>query len=305
MRLNVFGDSISMSKQFAPLQDCISNIQVPMVDGEGSLVFKSWPIVLPHVLAEQLIKGGFRHVLGYATQEYWRAKSGAHGFDMPKGEAIGLQLYGDEAQFFENEQWMALHWQSENSPYWENARLSRFVISLLPVSSYYIHQGVNMTLDSVLAQVVKSLNHWRNNGVQQVFCQLSTLKGDWKFLCQALLLKRKPDKNEICFWCSGTRNLQCPVTDRSATAKWRCEIPGEPWFRVPSLLNLEGFNLTMVGIDLLHCFFLGVGRDLISSTLVIMLRSGVFPGRCASCLQAHSLLVCDLASVVFVAHQGS
>jgi hypothetical protein len=49
---------------------------------------------------------------------------------------------------------------------------------------------------------------------------------------------------------------------------------------VPTLASLLGFNIQMLGVDLLHIFHLGVGRDLCGSAIRIMAsKRGYWRGR--------------------------
>ena len=55
--------------------------------------------------------------------------------------------------------------------------------------------------------------------------------------------------------------------------------PSEVHFRKPSIAELGHFNMKKVSVDWMHCFHLGVARDIVASTLVVMLRTqGVFVG---------------------------
>ena len=59
----------------------------------------------------------------------------------------------------------------------------------------------------------------------------------------------------------------------SATAPWTATVFSEdPWNPnlVPTLTGLIGFNIQMLGVDLLHIFHLGVGRDLCGSVIKIL-----------------------------------
>ena len=259
-------------------QDVISHVQLPMVTDEG-VRFLSWPIVLPDRLAKQLLLNGYRSHLGCAEQHYWDMMANQFGVEKPlAADAIGLQLWGDEGQIFENEQMMAIQWSSEQSPWWKDARRSRFLICLLPVSKYVIRNKVNLTLQAVMKELVRALNWWRENPIDGLCAQVTNVKGDWKYIGQLLNLKRKPDTNSICFLCEGTKNLDVPITDLSPEAAWRRLVPKPPWDREPEILQLKHFNLALVGLDIMHIFYLGCGRDLVASVLVILLRMGKFAG---------------------------
>ena len=70
------------------------------------------------------------------------------------------------------------------------------------------------------------------------------------------------------------------MTDISLEAGWRSTLfSEEPWERRPPLMNMPGFMIQMVGIDLMHAFHLGVCRDLMGSALKVLIRGKyIFPG---------------------------
>ena len=173
---------------------------------------------------------------------------------------------------------MAFQWSSEQSPWWQDAKRSKFLICLVPVSKYVIRNKVNLTLQAVVKELVRSLNWWRENPIEGLCAQVTNVKGDWKYIGQLLNLRRKPDSNSICFLCEGTKNLDVPITDLSPEAAWRRLVPTPPWHREPEILQLKHFNLALVGLDIMHVFYLGCGRDLVASVLVILLRMGKFAG---------------------------
>lgn len=284
------------------LQDVITYVELPMNSDDG-VRLTTWPIALPHHMAYQLLKAGFREHLGEANDFYWQTMSDEFGVQKPQfQDSIGLQLYGDECQFFENEQWMCFHWMSDNSIWWKDGRKSRFLICMIPVSKYAVHNGVNLTLQSVLSAVVVSLNFWRSNSVRDVGAQLVGLKGDWKFLTQSLNLVRHPNCEAFCFLCEGSKGMERPITDLSVSAGWRCDVARPPWNSEPSLMQVEGFSLALVGLDLLHIWYLGCGRDLVGSVLVILIRTGFFPGNTVLSSVQHPNLYCHMYS--FCAHVG-
>ena len=63
--------------------------------------------------------------------------------------------------------------------------------------------------------------------------------------------------------------------------EWRTTDLGEtPWLAEPALCKLDGFCLTMVSVDWMHCFNLGTCRDLVGSALKILLKDPrYFDGR--------------------------
>lgn len=250
----------------------------------------TWPIAKPPDLARQLLRGGFRDHLGYSDGSYWETMRAEFGILKPNfPDVIGVHLYGDEGQVFEQEQWMCFSWMSEHTPWWKDSLRSRFMICMVPVSKYVFHGPVNVTLQFVVKAVVDSLNWWSNNAVENLCARVVGLKGDWKFIGQLLSAKRKPDKNSICYWCEATKDMTHPLTDLSQQASWRCMTPSAPWWSTPSVAELEGFTLSVIYMDLLHIWNLGFGRDLIGSILVVLLRTGFYHGNTVPCTQAFAM----------------
>lgn len=259
----------------------IKDIHIPLSDWEGNISLQPFPIVLPHLLAHKLISCGYsEQCLGQGSDRYWKLMQEEFGISRPgppNCPAIGLQLFGDEAQI-QGTSYMALRWSSEQSPYWSKAKRSKFLIALVPQNFYAMREQVNMTLQSVLEAVVESINDWTDNGVDGLYAKVATCKGDWKYLVQSLNLKRKPTTNRICFLCMASKDMERPLTDLSPEALWRVDVPTEPWSEEPVLLKLHDSTLSHMAIDLLHVWFLGVGRDLAASVLLLLLRTGQFPG---------------------------
>lgn len=129
-----------------------------------------------------------------------------------------------------------------------------------------------MTLQTALAKVVESLNRlsrdglFRADGVKLHF-RFMQLKGDWKFIKQALNLVRYAGSENICWACMASKGNHHPAmnfTDVSEHAPWRATVncSPEPWSRKPALRDLCHWSLQKVGPDILHVYHLGVGRDL-------------------------------------------
>lgn len=78
---------------------------------------------------------------------------------------------------------------------------------------------------------------------------------------------------QVCWKCDatkGTHDLDYAYTNVSETAAWRQTIySSQPWpaDELPEFTKLRGFAIQMVSIDILHCFHLGIGRDLIGSAI--------------------------------------
>ena len=252
--------------------------------------------------ASELVATGYADVLGHASAEYWETMGRHYGIPAPPAAAqsIGVCLFGDEAEIYKDNQFMAIQWSSEQSPFWTDCKKSRFLICLLPAHAYAMNGQVNLTVQEAMKHICQSLNTWQADGVEGVHARYVSLKGDWKWLVQCLNLERKPTKDNFCFLCNCTKSLALPMTDLSEGAGWRTSIPTCPWRIPPAILELCNFSLPTVGLDILHIWNLGAGRDLASSALLILLRTGAFAGRNVSRL--HQLLVLARSMCKVIAH---
>ncbi|CAJ1328612.1 unnamed protein product, partial [Effrenium voratum] len=234
---------------------------------------------------QALIEHGYRDVLGHAGQDYWSVQQ-ANGVQPPDApDCIAAIIFGDEAEFTSKNQYMCLHWQSDNADMdvQADSRMSRFPICMVDSSLYRMDiYGVNQTLQHALAAVVASFNELR--AARPLAVQVCGVKGDWKYLKQSLCLSRFYNSNRICMLCEATKDLSCPYTDIAQTALWWSTIlQSEPWQTQspPSLLQIQGLQLLQnTQLDLMHLVHLGLGRDVVGSTLCILLRrrDGPFPG---------------------------
>ena len=205
----------------------------------------------------------------------------------PHADSIGLCLFGDEAEIYKDNQYMAVQWSSEQSPFWTDVKKSRFLVCLLPVHMYAMDGQTNLTIQEAMKHICASLNAWQNHAIGGLHARFVSLKGDWKWLVQCLNLKRKPSKDDCCFLRNCTKSMAMPATDLSENAEWRRSVATCPWpaNSPPAIVELENFSMQTVGLDVLHIWNLGCGRDLTSSVLLILLRTGAFEGRNAAGLR--------------------
>lgn len=71
-----------------------------------------------------------------------------------------------------------------------------------------------------------------------------------------------------------TRDLGMAYTDIRPEAAWRETVYTEdPWTTPSVIMTLQGFDLSMVMIDLLHAWYLGMARDLCASVLKVLVSS--------------------------------
>ena len=84
---------------------------------------------------------------------------------------------------------------------------------------------------------------------------------------------------KVCWKCKatkGTNDVAWCYSNVDESAPWRSTMYTEPpWpaHITPSLAKTMGFCLTMIGIDLLHIWYLGVGRDLCASAIYLLARN--------------------------------
>lgn len=227
-----------------------------------------------------LLQHGHRDVLGFADGNYWAILEQNFGHMKPTAtqDSIPLQFYGDEIQVWDGVQYMCMCWISEVSPFMTDPAKSRFLICAIPANCYLQHGDVNLTLQEALRHIVCSFNLLYDQGVEQLSCEVTCIKGDRKFIRQALSLTKHYGKDRVCCRCEATKSLMNPYTDISSNASWRWMVAEPPWDHQPALCGLNNFSLMTVAPDTLHVFHLGVGRDLLSSTMVILLKSNAFPG---------------------------
>ena len=78
----------------------------------------------------------------------------------------------------------------------------------------------------------------------------------------------------------GRRDPRMIYSNINDDAPWRpTEYTRLPWGVQPALALLCGFSLSMIGLDIMHAFHLGVGRDVIGATIKILCRKkGIYNG---------------------------
>ena len=87
---------------------------------------------------------------------------------------------------------------------------------------------------------------------------------------------------KVCWRCAASRgnsNIECVYTDISENAMWKSTPVEEPWDQEPALTSIWGWDLSLVGIDLLHVLHLGILRDLCGSAIKVLVKQrGHFHG---------------------------
>lgn len=88
---------------------------------------------------------------------------------------------------------------------------------------------------------------------------------------------------KVCWMCLATKGAEdmalCMTHVGSNAPWWGTMLQTDPWTTSPSYSKLTGFSVPMIMGDLLHIWNLGVARDLLGSSLkIIMTEQEVFPG---------------------------
>lgn len=215
----------------------------------GPLPFQCvWHCVLFLSQAAVIQRSGHRDVLGHTPKGYWETMELNCGRPKPPSlQTLPLHLYGDECQAWQGTQLMCFHWMSEVSPLQKDAAKSRFLIACIPTSYYWKEGRCNQTVQELLKQIVLSFNTFALHGVDGLFGEVTTLKGDIKFMTQSLNLARHPGRNEVCWRCLATKDLSKPYTDISAGARWRV------WTLLPHHGTQVRFQVSLTFTTLVYC----------------------------------------------------
>ena len=197
--------------------------------------------------------------------------------------ALPCYLFGDECQAL-GHSYMVITWMSEVTPKSQDSWFSRHLITLIPVEHYYIHDKQNLTLMAVMEVIANCFNDLARHGAQGIHLELLGIKGDWKWHKQVACLDRYYGTNFCCHLCSCTKNLTMPFTDITESAAWKATVgdplnPPWPIDRPPTVCKLMNFSASFLLPDLLHVWYLGVGRDVVGSVMLLLIRTpGFFAG---------------------------
>ena len=116
------------------------------------------------------------------------------------------------------------------------------------------------------------------------FAYCVAVRGDWKFLKETFHFKRHYNTVNLCWMCLASKsaaNEGYLYTNFKRDCLWRSSMyVQDPWVVPSVLMQLHGFNIRMIKVDLLHVFYLGVGRDMLGSVLKLLVqKNGFFVGR--------------------------
>ena len=115
------------------------------------------------------------------------------------------------------------------------------------------------------------------------------MRGDWKFLQEALNLQRYWARRQVCHLCLAERRGPLVFTDfRRHSPLRETLVADDEWLqeaqagaRVSPLVAIPGFAIWRVFFDIMHCLDLGVLQVAIPSALAELVRpeANVWPGR--------------------------
>ena len=218
-------------------------------------------------------------ILGKPDEQFWPAVFEQEETVPDFDDVMGVILYGDEGTV-QGSSTMFLSWMSEHALKPTDAHSSRNLITIIPSEFYLTANKVNETLQEAMRVVTSNMNKFFREGTCGLRALVSTLKGDWKFMKQIMNLAHYATSNKVCWMCDATKSLENPLTNISASASWRDKIwLVDPWDTKPAIVNLERWTIKRAIPDLLHVWYLGVGRDLVGAVMVHLLASTFWPGR--------------------------
>lgn len=298
---------VSASLAFANL---ISYHFIPVAGEDGlGMELKAWPFILPDNMVgaslqpvaslqlnaflcckfqvKCLLQMGHRNLLGQAEKQYWELLRTHFNVSRPADAAdcIPVSVFGDEVEVFDGLQYCCINWSSDVALQHTDAKVTRFFCCMVPTTSYHMNGKVNCTIQACMGVIVRSLNRAYSQGILGTHLVVTGFKGDWKWMCQILNSINGPSTNLICFRCKASKDLTAPLTDTSPEAVWRNSVlqDDEIWWERPAVADVHGFNMLMFCPDIMHTYHLGIGRDVASSVLLILLKRGLFPGSSAPC----------------------
>ena len=274
-------------------------------------IMKPWPVLLPHEFLAALHKSGHMDALlgppgsipmfweGVA-QEEWCRRHPVH--NEPLETAIPVRLHGDEGQGNKKAPVMIISWGSAlvHGP----SMQTRLLFTVMPAKAYVRRRGRNLTLEALYAILVWSCQalftgKWPERAPDSwpgwvpketgslasgYRCVFVGLKGDAKFIKEAMLWKLYWRACFVCFECFASRtDPLLNYLQLQDDAAWR--FTGEshehylhntpPNCRSP-LLGIPGFRKDLVCYNLLHVVCLGIGQDFAGAAIVDLVKAGVF-----------------------------
>lgn len=165
-----------------------------------------------------------------------------------------------------------------------NSFLTKFVLAALPNSLY---KETN-ALDIVLENIVNDFRTLFESGVEvagvRFFCATTGLKGDLRWYEKVANLVRCFNKQigsqlSMCHECAAG-SARIPFEDASHQAEWQRQLwPSRPWNPVPDIAAIPFDDITPEKVlrrDLFHNSKLGLLRDFVGSSILILIHLGYF-----------------------------
>ena len=261
-------------------------------------------------------------------EKYWEgaARAGGSWFDLhPVVESqpnaalrIPIGIHGDDAGAFHNRKFLVLTWGSVavELPTMD----SRLLFAILDLDEC-VHDDADTTMQTVykiftwslnaLATGLHPYNDWNNVPFSDDYrhdmfekrgLSLTTagyvgawseLRGDWKFLTEALyLVEHYGCSHQMCHLCRASASIsRLSMENYSPQSRHRRTLTEPlPWWRrytsavlVSPLLFLIGFNIWKVVFDIMHCLDLGLLQPAVASSMWELVEDdSVFRGLCFS-----------------------
>ena len=194
--------------------------------------------------------------------------------DAEKATAFPISIHGDEGQTKRSRNLLIISWSPLASS--KESMYGKFPYCVIK-SDYFHYEGdENVTLSHLQEDLVKSLNLCadRANGLNATL-HVCAGKGDWKWRKEWLQQTRFYGKvthgsHGICPRCFAAKNDWLDVHERfnndADVLRAQATAVGENI----ALKQLSGWTCNMELPDLLHCIWLGTGRDLTGSLCMEM-----------------------------------
>ncbi|CAE7228652.1 Cpr [Symbiodinium sp. CCMP2456] len=227
--------------------------------------YESWPVFRPFDLFQAIVQAGLISELNHPVQSW---------SDNEKATAYPISIYGDEGQSKRSKNMLIIDWAPLAST--KEPMYGKFPYVVIKSDRFHYAGDRNITLEHLQADLVNSLNHCadRGNGLGATL-HVVTGKADWKFRKEWLQQSRFYGKighgtHGICARCFAAKHDWLDVEEKFnnpadiARAQETAVGPNIP-FR-----ELSGWSCNMEVPDVLHCVYLGSGRDLVGSIAMEM-----------------------------------
>ncbi|CAE7245702.1 unnamed protein product [Symbiodinium sp. CCMP2592] len=235
-----------------------------------TMVYKKWPVFLPHHMAHALMKGG-------ADQ---------------KAKAHAIAVHGDEGQGKKQRSVLVLSWsclgiRGKNVLHYKLPFADAWLNSHVIRSAHFVYDnnGKNLTLESLQRAFANSLRKCSDpaatslpNGTTLQYC---CGRGDWKWKAEWLQelhdytnLRTNPTTGRtFCRRCRCTSDVQCRHWLDAKNLSWYepALVQQHLDASMPSTLPLRsipGYHADMEQADTLHNLWLGPAKDTLGSVLM-------------------------------------